>query len=118
MISRERIPRFLKIRSSFVQSFPLRVRARKLLHKRDVALWRRQVDGSPVGHSSIVAETPVEIIPQGDRLMVRTNQDRANMNQRITDDLEIVLPKGMAIESRGWSPTSASTNRRTSRQDN
>jgi len=46
-------------------------------------------------------ETPVEIIPQGDRLMVRTNQDRVNGNLRITDDLEIVLPKGMAIESRG-----------------
>jgi DUF4097 and DUF4098 domain-containing protein YvlB len=45
-------------------------------------------------------ETPVEIIPQGDRLMVRTNQDRVNGNQRITDDLEIVVPKGLAIESR------------------
>lgn len=48
-------------------------------------------------------ETPIEIIPQGDRLMVRTNQDRVNGNQRITDDLEIVLPKGLAIESRGGS---------------
>jgi len=45
-------------------------------------------------------ETPVEIIPQGDRLMVRTNHDRIGNNQRITDDLEITLPKGLAVESR------------------
>ena len=48
-------------------------------------------------------ETPVEIIPQGDRLMVRTNQDRIRDNQRITDDLEITVPRGFSVESRGSS---------------
>lgn len=45
--------------------------------------------------------TQVEILPQGDRLMVRTNQDRVARNQRISNDLEITLPRGMAVESRG-----------------
>lgn len=48
-------------------------------------------------------ETPVEIIPQGDRLMVRTNQDRIRDNQRISDDLEITVPRGFSVESRGSS---------------
>ena len=45
--------------------------------------------------------TPVEIVPQGDRLLIRTNQDRAPDNQRIADDIEVVVPRGMAIEARG-----------------
>jgi DUF4097 and DUF4098 domain-containing protein YvlB len=45
--------------------------------------------------------TPVEIVRQGDRLVVRTNQDRAGHNQRITDDLEVTIPRAMAVESRG-----------------
>jgi hypothetical protein len=46
-------------------------------------------------------ETPVEIVRQGDRLVVRTNQDRVANNRRITDDLEVMVPRGMAMESRG-----------------
>jgi DUF4097 and DUF4098 domain-containing protein YvlB len=46
-------------------------------------------------------ESPVEIIPRGDRLVVRTNQDRASSNQRIADDLEVTVPRGLAVESRG-----------------
>ena len=45
--------------------------------------------------------TPVEIVRQGDRLVIRTNQDRVGRNQRITDDLEVTVPRGMAVESRG-----------------
>lgn len=45
--------------------------------------------------------TPVEVIPQGDRLLVRTNQDRVPDDQRISDDLEVTVPRGMAVESRG-----------------
>ncbi len=63
------------------------------------------------GHKSIQAykradadrtngATPIEILPQGDRLVVRTNQDRAPDNQRITDDLEVIIPRNMAVESR------------------
>jgi DUF4097 and DUF4098 domain-containing protein YvlB len=44
--------------------------------------------------------TPVEIIAQGDRLLVRTNQDRAPDNQRVADDLEVTVPRNMAVESR------------------
>jgi DUF4097 and DUF4098 domain-containing protein YvlB len=45
--------------------------------------------------------TPVEIVPQGDRLLVRTSQDRAPDNQRISDDLEVTVPRGMVVEARG-----------------
>jgi Toastrack DUF4097/LiaF transmembrane domain len=62
------------------------------------------------GHKSIRAykreeadrtsqNTPVEILPQGDHLVVRTNQDRAPDNQRINDDIEVTVPRGMAVES-------------------
>jgi hypothetical protein len=42
--------------------------------------------------------TPVEIVTEGDRLVVRTNQDRAPENQRMSDDLEITMPRGLALE--------------------
>jgi len=45
--------------------------------------------------------TPVEIVPQGDRLLIRTNQDRVPDNQRITDDLEVMVPRGVTVEARG-----------------
>jgi DUF4097 and DUF4098 domain-containing protein YvlB len=47
--------------------------------------------------------TPVEIVPQGDRLLIRTNQDRIPDAQRITDDLEVTVPRGVTIEARGRS---------------
>jgi DUF4097 and DUF4098 domain-containing protein YvlB len=45
-------------------------------------------------------ETPAELVPQGDRLLVRTNQGRARDNQRISDDLEVVVPRSLAVEAR------------------
>jgi len=45
----------------------------------------------------------VELLTQGDRIVVRTNQDRTPNNQRIADDLEIALPRGLAVESRNAS---------------
>ena len=46
--------------------------------------------------------TPVEIVPQGDRLLVRTNQDRAPSNQRFSADLvEVTVPRGISVEIRG-----------------
>ncbi len=45
--------------------------------------------------------TPLEIVQQGDRLLVRTNQDHAPDNQRVSDDLEVAIPRNMAVESRG-----------------
>jgi DUF4097 and DUF4098 domain-containing protein YvlB len=44
--------------------------------------------------------TPVEIVPEGDHLLVRTNQERASENQRASDDLEVAVPRGMAVEAR------------------
>jgi DUF4097 and DUF4098 domain-containing protein YvlB len=49
------------------------------------------------------SSTPVEIVPQGDRLLVRTNQDRVPNNQRLDDDLEITVPKSLTVESRASS---------------
>ena len=43
----------------------------------------------------------MEIITQGDRLVVRTNQDHVPSNQRISDDLDVTVPRGLAVESRG-----------------
>ena len=40
-------------------------------------------------------------MPQGDRLLIRTNQDRRPHNQRVSDDLEVTVPRGMTIEARG-----------------
>jgi len=62
------------------------------------------------GHKSIRAfkredadrtsqNTPIELLPQGDHLVVRTNQDRAPDNQRINDDIEVTVPRMMAVES-------------------
>ena len=45
--------------------------------------------------------TPVDIVPQGDRLLIRTNQDRVPDNQRISDDLEVTVPRGVTVEARG-----------------
>jgi hypothetical protein len=45
---------------------------------------------------------PVEIVPQGDRLLVRTNEDRGPSNQSLSADLvEVTVPRGMAVEVRG-----------------
>jgi DUF4097 and DUF4098 domain-containing protein YvlB len=46
-------------------------------------------------------QTPVEIVPQGDRLLIRTNQDRVPDSQRISDDLEVMVPRGVTVEARG-----------------
>jgi len=46
-------------------------------------------------------KTPVEVVPQGDRVLIRTNQDRAPDSQRISDDLEITVPRGTSVEARG-----------------
>lgn len=62
------------------------------------------------GHKSIRAyqrqdadrtnqSTPVEILPQGDRIVIRTNQDRAPGNQRIDDDLEVTVPRSISVEA-------------------
>lgn len=46
-------------------------------------------------------ETPVELISQGDDIIVRTNQDRVQDSMRVSADLEITVPKGASIEAHG-----------------
>jgi hypothetical protein len=46
-------------------------------------------------------ETPVELAIQGDRILVATHQDRAPAEQRVSDDLEVAVPRGVAIEAAG-----------------
>ena len=45
--------------------------------------------------------TPIEVVREGDRLLVRANQDRASNNQRVSDDIEVTVPRAMAVEARG-----------------
>jgi DUF4097 and DUF4098 domain-containing protein YvlB len=62
------------------------------------------------GHKSIRAygrgdadrtnsNTPVVINTDGDRLVVHTNQERVPENQRISDDLEVTVPRGLSVEA-------------------
>lgn len=45
--------------------------------------------------------TPLEVVKEGDQITVRTNQDRANSNAQVSDDLEITVPKGASLDARG-----------------
>jgi DUF4097 and DUF4098 domain-containing protein YvlB len=67
---------------------------------------------SVTGHKSVRAyarndadqtngKTPIEIVPQGDHLLIRTNQDHAPDNQQISDDLEVTVPHGVSVEAHG-----------------
>jgi DUF4097 and DUF4098 domain-containing protein YvlB len=47
------------------------------------------------------SDTPVEIVAQGDQIVVRTNQDRNPGGRRISSDLEITIPNGMSVEAHG-----------------
>jgi len=38
-------------------------------------------------------------VPEGDHLLVRANQDRASNNQRVSDDIEVTVPRAMAVEA-------------------
>jgi DUF4097 and DUF4098 domain-containing protein YvlB len=46
-------------------------------------------------------ETPLELVQQGDDMIVRTNQDRVSDRTQVSDDLEITLPAGASIEAHG-----------------
>ncbi len=43
----------------------------------------------------------LEIVQQGDLIIVRTNQDKAAGEQRIESELEIIVPKGATVQGRG-----------------
>jgi DUF4097 and DUF4098 domain-containing protein YvlB len=43
----------------------------------------------------------LEIVRQGDLIVIRTNQDRAPSSTKVTADLEITVPRGANVETRG-----------------
>ena len=46
-------------------------------------------------------DTPVELIQQGEDMIVRTNQDRVSDSGRVKDELEITVPRGASVEAHG-----------------
>ena len=44
--------------------------------------------------------TPLEIVTEGDRIVVRSNQEHVSNNRRIAADLDVTVPRGVAIEAR------------------
>jgi len=46
-------------------------------------------------------DSPLEIVSQGDTIIIRSNQERADSRNRITSRLEIAVPRGAAIDARG-----------------
>jgi DUF4097 and DUF4098 domain-containing protein YvlB len=46
-------------------------------------------------------QTPVEVAAQGDRIVVRTNQERLPSDRRAATDLEITIPKSMSVLATG-----------------
>lgn len=46
-------------------------------------------------------QAPLEIVQQGDVVVIRTNQERASGSVRISSDLEITVPKASSIKGRG-----------------
>ena len=45
--------------------------------------------------------SPLEIIPNGDTLLIRTNQERWHNDRYLAADLDIMVPKGATVEGRG-----------------
>ena len=45
----------------------------------------------------------MELVQEGDRLVLRTHQDQVAENQRLSDDLEVVAPRGIIVEARSSS---------------
>jgi len=46
-------------------------------------------------------QSPLEIVMDGDRIVVRTNEDKVSHARRISCDLEVTLPRSSTIEGRG-----------------
>jgi Putative adhesin len=45
--------------------------------------------------------TAVDLVPQGDRLLIRTNQEHTPDRQQISDELDVTVPRSLAVEARG-----------------
>jgi hypothetical protein len=46
-------------------------------------------------------QSKFEVVAEGDRIVVRTNQDRVPENRHIKADMELTVPRGASIEGRG-----------------
>jgi DUF4097 and DUF4098 domain-containing protein YvlB len=46
-------------------------------------------------------QTPLEVTAQTDMIVVRTNQDRVTGDQRVSDDLDVTVPRNFSVEVRG-----------------
>lgn len=46
-------------------------------------------------------QSPLEVIQEGDQIVVRTNQERMSDSRRASADLEITVPRGASVEGRG-----------------
>ena len=46
-------------------------------------------------------QSPLELVEQGDQIVIRTNQERVGDSRRASVDLEITVPRGATVEGRG-----------------
>jgi DUF4097 and DUF4098 domain-containing protein YvlB len=44
-------------------------------------------------------DTPIEIVAEGDQLIVRGNGDRVRDDRRVSADVEVVVPRGVSVEA-------------------
>ncbi|MCU1293910.1 MAG: hypothetical protein JWP08_2760 [Bryobacterales bacterium] len=47
------------------------------------------------------SQTPVEVLLQGNTVVIRCNQDRAGGHNQITTELDLTLPRGASVEATG-----------------
>ena len=47
------------------------------------------------------SDTPVELVVQGNTVIIRCNQDKAASRTRVTTDLDVSVPKGASIDATG-----------------
>ena len=47
------------------------------------------------------AETGLEFVEQGDSIVIRTNQNRAQQERYVSAELEITVPQGVTVQARG-----------------
>lgn len=63
-------------------------------HKTIRSLQRRDADEANT-------QTPLVLVQNGDQIIVRTGQNRVSDRLRVSEDLEITVPKGASIEAHG-----------------
>ncbi len=46
-------------------------------------------------------QSPLEVVVEGDRVIVRTNQEKVREDRRVSIDMEVTVPRGASISGRG-----------------